>query len=195
MPKKLEFWKLDKLKPYERNSREHSDSQIQRLADSISEFGFLNPIIVDKDAGIIAGHGRLMAARKVGLEKVPVLMADHLTEAQKRAYVIADNRLAELSTWNNEILKSELSELTELGFNTELTGFAFTPIDMPDLDPSDSGESEKSFNISYTIIFDDLEQQKQWFDWLSSLKRQYPNAVTIAEKICAFIQDSRAEDV
>lgn len=194
MPKKLEFWSLDKLKPYEKNSREHSENQVERIAESIKEFGFVNPILVDGEDGIIAGHGRLMAAKKLGLTKVPVIQLEHLSEAQKRAYVIADNRLAELATWNQDILKEELFQLSELGFDTQLTGFAFEPIEPED--PKDvAGESEKSFNISYTIIFDDLEQQKQWFDWLSSLKRAYPDAITIAEKICAYLQDNRPEDV
>lgn len=123
MPKKLQFWSLEKLKPYERNSREHSPEQIKRIAESMKTFGFTNPILVDGDNGIIAGHGRLAAAKELGLDKVPVIQLEHLTDEQRRAYIIADNRLAELSTWNNEILKSELSELQELGFDLELIGF------------------------------------------------------------------------
>lgn len=194
MPKKLELWSLDKLKPYEKNSREHSENQVERIAESIKEFGFVNPILVDGEDGIIAGHGRLMAAKKLGLAAVPVIQLEHLSEVQKRAYVIADNRLAELATWNQDILKEELFQLSELGFDTELTGFAFQPIDVEEQEDI-AGESEKSFNISYTIIFDDLEQQKQWFEFLSSLKRAYPDAITIAEKICAYLQDNRSEDV
>ena len=123
MPKKLQFWSLEKLKPYERNSREHSPEQIKRIAESMKTFGFTNPILVDGDNGIIAGHGRLSAAKELGLDKVPVIQLEHLTDEQRRAYIIADNRLAELSTWNNEILKSELSDLQELGFDLELIGF------------------------------------------------------------------------
>lgn len=123
MPKKLQMWNIEKLKPYERNSRQHSSEQIERICQSMKEFGFTNPILIDGENGIIAGHGRLEAAKKLGLDKVPVIQFEHLTEQQKRAYVIADNRLAELSSWDETMLKSELSELQEFGFDIELTGF------------------------------------------------------------------------
>jgi len=114
---------VDDLIPYARNSRTHSDVQVTKIASSIKEFGFLNPVIVDADNGIIAGHGRVMAAKKLGLKEVPVLLAEHLSEAQKRAYIIADNRLALDAGWDDEMLRIELDELGELGFNLELTGF------------------------------------------------------------------------
>lgn len=129
MPKKLQFWSLEKLKPYERNSREHSPEQIKRIAESMKTFGFTNPILVDGDNGIIAGHGRLSAAKELGLDKVPVIQLEHLTDEQKRAYVIADNKMAELSNWNIETLKSELSELKELNFDLNMTGFQSFEID------------------------------------------------------------------
>ena len=89
------------LIPYARNSRTHSEVQVNKIASSIKEFGFLNPILIDKDNGIIAGHGRVMAAKKLGLKEVPILLVEHLTEAQKRAYIIADNRLALDAGWNS----------------------------------------------------------------------------------------------
>lgn len=113
------------LIPYARNSRTHSDAQVAKIAASIREFGFLNPIIVDGDNGIIAGHGRLMAAHKLGLAQVPVVEASHLTAAQKRAYVIADNRLALDAGWDNDMLKVELADLKMDGFDLALTGFEF----------------------------------------------------------------------
>lgn len=113
------------LIPYARNSRTHSDAQVAKIAASIREFGFLNPIIVDGENGIIAGHGRLMAAQKLGLSEVPVVEAAHLTEAQKRAYVIADNRLALDAGWDNDMLKVELADLKMDGFDLALTGFEF----------------------------------------------------------------------
>ena len=91
---KYELVETDKLIPYVMNARLHSDEQVSRIASSINEFGFLNPIIVDSDDGIIAGHGRVMAAKKLGLKELPTLRADHLSEAQKKAYIIADNKLA-----------------------------------------------------------------------------------------------------
>ena len=101
---------IDLLIPYARNSRTHSDAQVTKIASSIKEFGFLNPVIIDKDNGIIAGHGRVMAAKKLGMKQVPVLLADHLTEAQKRAYAIADNRLALDAEWDEEMLRVEIAE-------------------------------------------------------------------------------------
>lgn len=121
---------IDLLIPYARNSRTHSDAQVTKIASSIKEFGFLNPVIIDKDNGIIAGHGRVMAAKKLGMKQVPVLLADHLTEAQKRAYVIADNRLALDAEWDEEMLRVEIAELEDLGFNLELTGFDVGELDL-----------------------------------------------------------------
>lgn len=111
------------LIPYARNSRTHSDAQVAKLAASIKEFGFLNPVIVDGDNGIIAGHGRILAAQKLGLETIPTIEADHLTEAQRRAYVIADNRLALDAGWDDELLRIELGDLDAEGFDLSLTGF------------------------------------------------------------------------
>jgi DNA modification methylase len=111
------------LVPYARNSRTHSQQQVDKIAASIREFGFLSPIIVDGQNGIIAGHGRVMAAQKLGLTDLPVIEASHLTEAQRRAYVIADNRLALDAGWDNELLKVELQDLDAQGFDLTLTGF------------------------------------------------------------------------
>jgi ParB-like chromosome segregation protein Spo0J len=111
------------LIPYARNSRTHSDAQVAKLAASIREFGFLNPIIVDGANGIIAGHGRVLAAQKLGMETLPCIEADHLTDAQRRAYIIADNRMALDAGWDDELLKVEISDLQEQGFDLSLTGF------------------------------------------------------------------------
>jgi DNA modification methylase len=116
------------LVPYARNSRTHSAQQVDKIAASIREFGFLNPIIVDGENGIIAGHGRVMAAQKLGLESLPVIEASHLTEAQRRAYVIADNRLALDAGWDNDLLKIELQDLDAEGFDLNLTGFSVDEI-------------------------------------------------------------------
>ena len=116
------------LVPYARNSRTHSPQQVDKIAASIREFGFLNPIIVDGRNGIVAGHGRVMAAQKLGLSELPVIDASHLSEAQKRAYVIADNRLALDAGWDNEMLKIELQDLEADGFDLSLTGFELDEI-------------------------------------------------------------------
>lgn len=113
-----------KLIPYVNNARKHSDAQIKQIAASISEFGFLNPIIIDKDNGVIAGHGRLAAAQKLGLEHVPCVRAEHLTPNQKKAYIIADNKLAELAEWDEELLAIELESLKEENVDISSTGFS-----------------------------------------------------------------------
>lgn len=111
------------LIPYVNNSRKHSDEQVAQIAASIKEFGWTNPILVDGANGIIAGHGRLMAARKLGMEVVPVIELAHLSEPQRKALIIADNKLAMNAEWDNDLLMLELGELLEGGFDLDLTGF------------------------------------------------------------------------
>src|SRR5689334_20456025 len=123
MAQHIELWPIEKLIPFARNPRTHSDAQVAQIAASIAEFGFNNPILVDTRAGIIAGHGRLLAARKLQLQEVPVIVLDHLTEAQKRAYIIADNQLALNAGWDEEILGNELAALKAEDFNLGLIGF------------------------------------------------------------------------
>lgn len=120
---RIEHWPIDKLLPYVRNARQHSDEQIAQIAASIAEFGFVNPILTGADGVLVAGHGRLAAARKLGLATVPVVVLDHLTPTQRRALVLADNRLAELATWDDALLRVELEALQDEGFDLDLTGF------------------------------------------------------------------------
>jgi len=123
MPGQIEEWPIEKVVPYARNPRTHSPEQVSKIAASLIEFGWTNPILVDGNAGIVAGHGRLMAARELGMTTVPVIELTHLSEAQKRAYVIADNRLALDAGWDEDLLAEELKALEGLDFNLELTGF------------------------------------------------------------------------
>ena len=120
----IEQRNIDALIPYVRNARTHSDEQVAQLAGSIKEFGWTNPILVDGDNGLIAGHGRLLAARKLGLETVPVIELAHMTEAQKKAYIIADNKLALNAGWDNELLALELGDLQLDGIDLSLVGFS-----------------------------------------------------------------------
>lgn len=124
LPHHIEHLAVDALVPYARNSRTHSEQQVEQLAASMREFGFTNPVLVDAEGGIIAGHGRVLAARLIGLQQVPCIRLDHLTETQRRAYVIADNRMALNAGWDDAMLARELSELGDAGFNLDLTGFA-----------------------------------------------------------------------
>lgn len=145
----IERIELDALIPYARNSRTHSDQQVAQIAASIKEFGFTNPVLIDKDGGIIAGHGRVMAARKLKLAEVPCIRLSHLTPTQIRALVIADNRLALNAGWDNEMLALEFKDLMDLGFDVALTGFdedeikALMPAELTEglTDPDDAPEA------------------------------------------------------
>ena len=119
----MQLVQLDKLVPYQNNARTHSKEQIAKLRSSLREFGFINPILIDRDYGVLAGHGRLIAAREEGISEVPCVFVDHLTEAQKKAYILADNRMALDAGWDDALLKIELEELEGLGFDLGLTGF------------------------------------------------------------------------
>jgi DNA modification methylase len=120
---KIEHWPLARLLPYARNARTHSDDQVAQIAASIVEFGFTNPCLVGADGVLVAGHGRLAAARKLGLDTVPVVVLDHLTPIQRRALVLADNRIAENAGWDDAMLRTELEALQTDGFDLDLTGF------------------------------------------------------------------------
>ena len=120
---KIEAVEIDRLIPYARNSRTHDEAQVAQIAGSIKEFGFTNPVLIDGENGIIAGHGRVMAAGKLGMDKVPCIRLGHLTETQKRAYVIADNKLAMNAGWDEEMLGLELADLREADFDLGLIGF------------------------------------------------------------------------
>jgi len=119
----LKIVDIDKLIPYVNNARTHSKEQLLKLRSSLREFGFVNPVLIDKDNNIIAGHGRVMAAKEEGIKEIPCVLVEHLTDAQKKAYILADNRLALDAGWDNEMLTLELENLKEIDFDIELTGF------------------------------------------------------------------------
>jgi DNA modification methylase len=125
----IDYRAVEALVPYARNARTHSEAQVARLAGSIREYGFTNPVLVDGDNGIIAGHGRVMAARQLGLTRVPVIELAHLTEAQKRAYILADNRLAEEAGWDKDLLAIEVADLAALGVDLDGIGFDAREVD------------------------------------------------------------------
>jgi len=138
------------LKPYENNPRTHSEAQIDRLVRSLKEFGFTNPVLIDKNLNVVAGHGRLLAAEILDLEKIPTISLEHLTEDQRKAYVIADNQLALASGWDDDLLQSELAALADAGFDLTVLGWGD---DLPDFaeDPD------------YSAL-DDLEDDNDWAD-------------------------------
>ena len=118
------------LRPYSRNARIHSKKQIRQIADSIQNFGFTNPVLISDDDEIIAGHGRVEAARLLGMHSVPTLRLSHLDAAQRRAYVIADNKLALNAGWDREVLAIELQALIDIDFDVEITGFSLAEVDL-----------------------------------------------------------------
>jgi DNA modification methylase len=134
---------INRLTPYSGNARKHSRKQIRQIADSIKRFGFNNPVLVDEAGGIIAGHGRVAAAELLGLKEIPTLPLTHLSAAEKRAYILADNKLAEKAGWDREILAIELQGLIDLEFDVELTGFEMGEIDII-LDEADQGRRESA---------------------------------------------------
>jgi len=145
MVQRIELWPLDRLVPYARNARTHSDAQVLQIAASIVEFGFTNPILVDSRDGIVAGHGRLLAARKLGLAEAPVIVLDHLSETQRRAYIIVDNKLALNAGWNEELLAEELAGLEREGMDLDLMGFSDEELRalLPDQDDPEQAEAEE----------------------------------------------------
>lgn len=138
---------IKRLKPYEKNARTHSEEQVERIANSIQEFGFINPVLIDSDYGIIAGHGRVLGAKKLGMKEVPCLFVEDLTEAQKRAYIIADNKLALDAGWDDEILKEELQALEEMDFDVSLTGFDLDDFDFDQQDIEFDEEQEEEIEV------------------------------------------------
>jgi ParB-like chromosome segregation protein Spo0J len=170
---KIEQKSIDSLIPYAKNARIHNEAQIAQIAGSIKEFGFNNPVLIDKDNGIIAGHGRVMAARKLGLKEVPTIQLDHLSETQRRAFILADNRIAMNSHWDEEILSLELSDLkdaldlTDLGFEVpELDKLmnGILPLDeMPDLR---IGDREPIQQMTFKLHDDQVDTVDQAIEYV-----------------------------
>ena len=161
----IQYKATEDLIPYARNSRTHSAEQIAQIAASIREFGWTNPVLIDGENGIIAGHGRVLAAHKLGETQVPTIELSHMSDTQKRAYIIADNKLAINAGWDNEMLALEIDELKEAGFDLGLTGFTLDEIDaldgvqeldgMPELP---TGDKEPFQQMTFTLHDTQAEQ-------------------------------------
>ena len=159
---KVERRDIETLIPYARNSRTHSDEQITQIAASIKEWGFTNPILVDTDNEIIAGHGRLLAAKKLNLKEVPCIEANNWSEAQKKAYVIADNKLALNAGWDEELLKIEFNELTNLNFDVELTGFSLEELGtLFDNNDDEKLPDQEDLNSTYEVAVECKNESDQ----------------------------------
>lgn len=173
---KVEKWAINKLIPYARNARTHSDEQISQLAASIKEWGWTTPVLVDEQGGIIAGHGRTLAAQRLQMTEVPVMVAKGWSDAKKRAYVLADNKLALNAGWDKEMLALELDEIGELGFDIELIGF----------DPSEFNKSA----VDYSVL-DDVEIDEQLDEMADGVRKAIqiefePDHYEEAQELVAF---------
>ena len=158
----IEQLRVEDLIPYVNNSRTHSDEQVMQVASSIKEFGFTNPILIDNDGGIIAGHGRLLAAKKLDIDEVPCIRLGYLSEAQRKAYVIADNKLALNSGWDNDLLKIELMQLDSIDFDLNLTGFDLSELaNIFDPVTEEIELKEQTYSETFNIIIECDDEQNQ----------------------------------
>lgn len=198
-PMKIEQVAIGKLRPNPRNSRRHGDGQVQAIAASIRRFGFNAPIIVDASGMVIAGHGRLEAARLVGLKRVPVVRLGHLSPEEARAYLIADNRLAEMATWDSELLSAELAELSKLEDAPGLDAIGYSEAELTKLigkagNPDPAKEKSRGTGrgglgnpvVSYTLVFDNEQQQARFYEFLRWL-RAGEVGDTIAQRLDAYL--------
>lgn len=182
-------WPVSELVPHPRNARVHSDEQIKQLANAITKFGWTMPVLVDENGMILAGHGRVMAAKLLGMETVPVVVATGWTDAQKRAYVIADNKIAANSSWDAGLLAAELKDLAATGTDLSTLGFEAGDLNAL-LGPPPEPKKSRGLGtpiIHYDIVFDTEGQQQTWFAFLTSLRLAYPDAETIAERLTRYL--------
>lgn len=175
--------KIEAIRPYENNPR-NNENAIQGVVNSIREFGFKVPIVVDKDGTIVAGHTRYAAAIQLGMSKVPCIVADDLTDEQVKAFRLADNKVAEAATWDFEKLDAELKGIMDI----DMTDLGFADADEHFFDDYESqgntgDEEPKGYNISYNLTFNNEQEQDTWHEYLKWLKRKYPEVETISERI------------
>ena len=181
---------ISKLVPYVNNARTHSPEQVMKLRSSLREFGFINPIIIDRDYGIIAGHGRLLAAKEEGITEVPCVFVDYLTEAQKKAYILADNRMAMDAGWDEELLRVEIEALQGEAFDVSLTGF--DEKELADLfkDGSDSDAEEDDYDLSAAL--EKAAFVKRGDIWTVGRHRLMCGDATSAEDVAALMDGRKA---
>jgi len=183
---------IGKIKPYEKNPRKN-DASVPKLMKSIQEFGFKVPIVVDKNNVIVTGHTRYKAAIKLGLDVVPCIIANDLTDKQIKAYRLADNKVSEFSVWDYDLLGEELGELSD-DFDMGELGFS---MDMEELqqdwdeeeEPEEKPKKEKGYAICYELTFNNEQEQEEWYEFLGILKRKYPDVDTIAERVLIAVRD------
>jgi hypothetical protein len=195
---KLTPWPADKvtrrslaeLVPAARNARTHSPKQVSQIAASIKEWGWTVPVLCDEHGGIIAGHGRVLAAKKLGLDTVPVMVATGWSETKKRAYLIADNKLPLNADWDPELLRLDLQDLKDSDFDLGLTGFELEEVEAALVPPAKKQRTGLgNMVVQFTIVFDDVGQQEVWFGFVRHLKKNYPDEETLGARLTAFIAE------
>jgi|TARA_R110002050_G_scaffold2506_2_gene14503 ParB-like chromosome segregation protein Spo0J len=194
---KIKRKKVDALIPYARNARTHSDEQVAQLAASIKEWGWTTPVLVDEDGEIIAGHGRVMAARKLGIEEVPTMTASGWTKAQKQAYVLADNQLPQNAGWDMDLLKIEMQGLEDEGFDLELIGFGegeitniLLPTEVGETDATEEWEGMPDFeqddkkSFRHVVVhFENNDDVKEFFSIIGQSHTDKTNSIWFPEQI------------
>lgn len=186
----LQLVPITKLVPYVNNARTHSPEQIMKLRSSLREFGFINPVIIDRDFGVIAGHGRILAAKEESITEVPCVFADHLTEAQKKAYIIADNRMAMDAGWDEELLRVEIEALQAADFNPLLTGFSDE--ELADLFADDSGKDVKDDDFDLTAALEKASFVEPGDVWTVGRHRLVCGDATSEEDVVKLMDGKRA---
>ena len=181
---------INKLVPYANNARTHNKEQILKLCSSLREFGFVNPVIIDKAYNVLAGHGRIMAAKEEGIAEVPCVYADHLTEAQKKAYILADNRTALDAGWDEELLSVEMQELQELGFDLSMTGF--DEKELTDLLGADADGEAKEDDFDLSAALEKAAFVQRGDIWTVGRHKLMCGDATSAEDVSALMGDTKA---
>ena len=181
---------INKLVPYANNARTHNKEQILKLRSSLREFGFVNPVIIDREYNVLAGHGRIMAAKEEGIAEVPCVYADHLTEAQKKAYILADNRMALDAGWDEELLSVEMQELQELGFDLSMTGF--DEKELTELLGADAGSEAKEDDFDLSAALEKAAFVQRGDVWTVGRHKLMCGDATSAEDVSALMGDTKA---
>ena len=181
---------INKLVPYANNARTHNKEQILKLRSSLREFGFVNPVIIDREYNVLAGHGRIMAAKEEGIAEVPCVYADHLTEAQKKAYILADNRTALDAGWDEELLSVEMQELQELGFDLSMTGF--DEKELTDLLGADADGEAKEDDFDLSAALEKAAFVQRGDIWTVGRHKLMCGDATSAEDVSALMGDTKA---
>ena len=181
---------INKLVPYANNARTHNKEQILKLRSSLREFGFVNPVIIDREYNVLAGHGRIMAAKEEGIAEVPCVYADHLTDAQKKAYILADNRMALDAGWDEELLSVEMQELQELGFDLSMTGF--DEKELTDLLGADADGEAKEDDFDLSAALEKAAFVRRGDVWTVGRHKLMCGDATSAEDVSALMGDTKA---